>query len=577
MTDLLQKKSNEFYKLMNKVIDDVKLSDYDQEVDNFDKFNNFERQLRKILDFNKSQLHYTKGDDIEELEESDENEIQKFNTQVDSTIDEFIISTGSQKLLQSMIQQYVEDNGENKSTFHQKISTVLDFIIWLNLNLELPYRTSFYQSLIFISTQILLISTEEIESFWTYIESRLKIIKYKLFSGSINERMYILQLGNSLTDYFETSRFGDKTKPIKKDTINDRIQSRIRTFMTNLLEFEDSTGRNKFFHMGNSIAPRIPTKDKFLSDIMDIQKVFNDPVFYMRRENYKEFLAMTDKITAVLGELLKEYKEYRMKKIEPDQFNRKPTISITEANYLKKKFSKKLFVPSSYIGANEDKKKEDIDFLFDQLESPIVKLQYIAQIFMVGGLYSEASNASKTDLLKSIGAPPNARHLTEENINATLAKKYFELKKEIQNGLRKCDPQTMFLFQTLHFGERSWWALLLKGKDSDIQNVFANKLITPEELISTEDKFLKLYPYKNKKSFNTYITPQVSKKMRKSRGLENLKESVVFNVENAEEDNKLINEKLIDEDTMEDKSELKEKKSSNLWKMLRKRRYELVE
>ncbi|KAI5966301.1 uncharacterized protein KGF55_000610 [Candida pseudojiufengensis] len=575
MTDILRKKSEDFYKLIKKVVANVELSNLSGESSNFKKFNKFKTQLNRILK-NDGSLRLPQSQDNEIAEEHVVNEIEKYNTQLDSSFDEFIVTTGSQKFIQSIIHDYVEDEDKDQSHFHQQLDTVLDFTLWLAIDLELPVKSSYYQNLLFISSQLISLSVGELSLFWTYLESRMAMIKNKLFTGTTSERMYILELGNFLTDYFQTSGYGDKTNSIEKDTNNDIIQARVRTLMTNLLEFEDSTGRNKYFRFGNRITPKITMKDKFLSDVMDIQKIFNDPIFYMKKENYKDLHKMSDKIHAVYDVLLKEYKSYRAKLNEPDQFTKKPKVLESEARYLCKKFESKKYVPETYIGAVAENHKADVDFLFNQLESPKIKLLYIAQIFILAGLYSESAPQTKRDFLRSIGAPTNSKHLTDETVNNTTAKTFFELKKDISNNLRLADSQTMFLFQSLHFGEKSWWGLLLKGKDSDIQNIFADKMITPEEAENIQEKHLSLYPYKSKKNFNTYITPQVSKKMRKSRGLENLRKRVDFDAKKAEEDNIRISDQLNDEDSMEDKTELKEKKSSNSWKILRKRRYDLV-
>lgn len=529
-------------------------------------FENYKDATVDLLTLDEAQFKFEEPKDLEE------EDIKKFNDSVYSKLKETILSTSFQKVLLSFIEVDV-DSGDSQLT--KKIALVLDYLLWLAIEVDKTAKTTFYYCLEVVLNQLFSISTSQVESFWSFVEARLPTIQGKLFENSFGERIAILLLGNSLTDKYNTLITGMKTDTTMKDTLNDRFQSRVRIFMTELLAIDDNTGLNKYFHIHSAIPPHIRTKDVFISDVLDIQKMFNDPLFYLKKSNVMEFNKMTEKIYRVYGQLVEEELRFRAKSPLPEQFRFLEPKSEPEQEYLRQKYLQREYVPESYLESSFEKgskldetQNADYKFFYHQMELSKIRVQYLLMIYILSVFYVELTPGNKSEFMKNIGAPVTTKHITEESPAASTVKKYIQIKTELPSLLKGIDASLPFLFLHLGLDERIWWRWLLHGKDDQNQGFFVNKLLQPEVLDAQEDAFKKLYPYKNKRSFNTFVTPQVSKKMRTEIGLANLEQTAKFDIEKATEELNGIKEEL----EKGDNDDLKDRKSAYSWKLLRWKR-----
>ncbi|KAI5969158.1 hypothetical protein CANMA_001825 [Candida margitis] len=564
MDEILSSKRTQLVELINTVIG----KEFDAYGEDYyaNAFTSYKDATIDQLSLDEAQFKFEEPDDLSEAE------IEKFNETVSSKLKETLLNTSFQKVLLSLIEEHIKS--EN-SHLIGKLALTLDYLLWLALEVDRSTKLSFYYCLEVVSNQLFSISTNKVECFWSYVESRLPIIQSQLFENSFAERISILSLGNSLTDRYNTSITGIQTDSTMKDTINDRFQFRVRMFMTELLAIDDNTGLNKYFHTHNVIPPHIETKDVFISDVLEIQKMFNDPLYYLRKSNVMNFTKMTEKLYRVYGQLVEEELRFRKKNPLPEQFSFLEPKSEPEKEYLHQKYLHREYVPESYLESNfgkesksEQSQNTDYKFLYHRMEISKVRMQYLLMIYILSVFYVELTPSSKSEFMESIGAPTTTKHITEDFPPIGAVKKYTEIKTELSTVLKKIDPSLSFLFIHLSLDEKIWWKWLLHGKDEKNEGFFVDKILKPEILAAREDAFKNLYPYKNKRSFNTYVTPQVSKKMRTERGLEKLEQAAKFDSEKATEELSSVEKEL--ESGSND--ELRDKKSSYSWKLLRWKR-----
>lgn len=465
-------------------------------------------------------------------------------------------------------------------TYQKKIAFLLDFLIWLALKVDECAKPAFYQTLLTALQQLLAISTDEAQIFWNYLEARLDLIKNGLFHNNVGERMQILQLTNTLIDKFRTTKVENRADLYKKDTQDDVFQSRVRSFVTQLLKFDDTTGLNKYFHLANRKPVLIYVKDDFLLDLLEVQKVFNNPIHFMKKLEAKNLKRLGSKIQTVLQELFQDERNYRNSSPLADPLKLKQQKPDTERKFLNEKISTQLFVPETYFESHfltpkdeafAELQKRDGQYVSKELKASKSRLQYICEIYIVVSLYSDLSQSAKLELLRDIGSPAGSKHLTDEDLPHSTAKYFLDIKKDILAEMKRIDSALYHTLLNLNVSEKSWWRWLLVGKDLKYGGVyFSDLLLSSEELERTETSLKEYLPFKNKKSFNTYVTPQVSRKMRTPLGLKQLKLMKVFNVEHALKELEEIRE--CDKNDEVDHIYQNERRCSLVWKTMRKRR-----
>ena len=120
--------------------------------------------------------------------------------------------------------------------------------------------------------------------------------------------------------------------------------------------------------------------------------------------------------------------------------------------------------------------------------------------------------------MSSIHAPPNIKHFVDGVLPDDIVSSFGNVKKDIMHTLRATDPHWLFLLQHLTISEKNWWSWLTYGKTLKLTSRFFDKNLTSDDIHNTEDTFKSIYPYKDKKYFNTFVTPQVTRKMKIQRG-----------------------------------------------------------
>ncbi|KAK6463340.1 hypothetical protein DFJ63DRAFT_334878 [Scheffersomyces coipomensis] len=427
-----------------------------------------------------------------------------------------------------------------------KLAVLLDFQIYVIRNIYPNSKPIFYESISRISKLLFSISTSQVEVFWYYIESRGKTIQQHVFNkAAINDRISILEICNSLTDkYIPIDSKGNKSS-ILKDNFNDRFQYRLRAFISNLFNFEDNTGLNKFFHISQRVPIDLTFKSHFLEDLVTIHRIFNDPYYYLKKQNAKDATIIIEKMLMVLHTFLEE----KQKLAVGDQFEIHNSKSEETKKYLTNKFSKLQYYPENYLktaftSSNPaDVLKEDRDYFNDLSKEPKVILEYIIMISILCGFYFELTRDNKADFIKQLGAPSSIKHITEDFCPDTIKGKLYKMKKEIINEIKSVDSSLAFLIQSLNFSDKVWCGWLLFGKDPKTNKpLFDDKLLTEKDLQDAVEKLTAYLPFKNKKYFNTYVTPQLSRKMKIERGLNKLEN---YDIEMNEVDARDVGEESI--------------------------------
>ncbi|KAG2731580.1 hypothetical protein G9P44_005167 [Scheffersomyces stipitis] len=227
--------------------------------------------------------------------------------------------------------------------FFNRISVVLDVLVFLVLNGHEFTKQILYDSLSRISRFLLSISTSQVDIFWWYLESRELLFQERVFDRTAtSDRIAVLDLCNSLTDKFIFKGLSGKKRHLQKDSFNDKFQYRVRVFITNIFAFEDNTGLNKYFHIANRSIYEVKTKSQFVEDLMAIEKLFNDPYYYLKKSNSKELSRLMDRLINVY-EYIKEMELDFQKKLRIDQFLVPEPRSEADKEYLSKKYSRVLY------------------------------------------------------------------------------------------------------------------------------------------------------------------------------------------------------------------------------------------
>jgi THO complex subunit HPR1 len=561
-----------------KTVDDGKFSPYTTTIDSLIK------QLEIHLDYTIDESKLSG-----ELSPTIKEDIEKFNNEVGSKSIDCVVSTGVQYVLHQILSNHLQminqpDETQPTVDFKQykipqqelntftKLKILLDFQIHLYLHEYHYMKPILYESISIVVRFLFSITTTEVDKFWYYMESRESIISTKVFSrDSVSDRISMLEVCNFLTDKYILRSARGEIFPNKKDSFNDVFQFRVRTFITNLLAFEDNTGLNKYFSVNNRYVPDFnKIGNQFLEDILYLQKLFNDPYRYLKKENSRELLVMMDRTLNVYEYLLTEESASRGKLI--DQFAMPKPKSDREKIYLTEKYAHLQYFPESFWTTipNTSMTEKDMNLYMDEFSKSKTRFQYLMQIYIIANLYFELTASNKRELLKSIGAPSNVKHITDETLTDSQKRFFFKVKKEVFAGLKTTDNQFAFLVQHLSLSEKIWWSWLIYGKNSDGKSFFARDDLSDDDLRQVSDQFQGILPFKSTKYFNTYVTPQLSRKMKAERGIEKLQYT-------ERHENKYDDEiaRLSAEIEQEPTPESIERRNTLLWKQLRQNRAKL--
>lgn len=511
----------------------------------FEHFESSVAEIELVIKLDELQYDISLPNDIAETEkEQVEMEVKQFNSSIhqrlldsiylgafENVLDQYVSSLITEYESESKEMEVVENVSILKKLIpiYNRISVLLDFSIYL-ASFNSTYKKLFHKLVLNLLDILLDISGNQLDIFWNYMESRLVLLGKHVFEKSVTgDRIALLEICNPLTDrYYKRGKINDT---YKKDTFHDALQSRIRLFANNLLAVDDNTGLNKYFNVAGRSLPEMGVpkrKTNFIRDLMTCLKVVRDPYSYMKPSKLKDFRDASSACRRVFDELiLKELKT--TKKSSKDLYLIKPELSESEKEYLRQKYKETEYFPEVYWLSvfNKDSQtldkefKSDEDHYLDLLDDGKLRLIILLQIILISSFFSEMNSQYKRTFLQRL--PPKTKHIVDDTVNDQVSTAFYRIKKAAISELMTIDPSLSFLLQHVIALERYWWKWLVYNKDPETQKpLLSNKILTEDKLVEVDNKFKGLFPIKEKKYFNIYVTPQLSRKMKGKRGMDNI-------------------------------------------------------
>ncbi|RCK60736.1 hypothetical protein Cantr_08522 [Candida viswanathii] len=514
----------------------------------------------------------------EELPEAQKAEVEDYNKTIGTNLEEFVLSSAFRSVIQSRIEEFLQNEDSSSAELYNSLALILDFELSYAINISSETKNVFYESWDQVTKLLSSISTPIIEGFWGYFEARLPVIMNKIFENTTMERIKLLYTFNYLTDRFDIKNDDDKRDSYKKDSFNDTFEARVRFLAANILAFEDNTGLNKYFLRSDRTAPSLVVDDPFLTDMMDIQKLLRDPLSYTKADNHKKLRSLGEKCNKVVNQIIMEEQKFRSEFPLDDESWILPPRPEEEQEYLREKYSKLTYVPETYFTSlfkgKEDKlqagDKELLDAILSQSNT---RMQYLVMIFIAANVISELLPKIKQNFMTSLHAPLNVKHFIQDSITEGIERLFGHLKRDIPLLASQHNrPFTALLQHVLH-SEREWWRWLLYGKDYKTGKLLLlDRDTSSEELQKVADDLEKIYRYKDSRYFNTYVTPQVTRKMKAQRGLSQMNSVENFPVDDVKRNVEDIEDEISNTEDSSTKHELLEKKSLLSWRLLRNER-----
>lgn len=470
--------------------------------------------------------------------------------------------------------------------FFCKLFLLLDAFVYLVLEKYSGAKPSFYVCLSNILDLLFNVSPKAINTFWYYMDTRFLLFEEKMFdANAVSDRISLLELTNRITDKFYIFKRKDS---YQKDSFNDKLDARIRLFVSNILLFEDNTGLNKYFSVSNRVVNEtIPTgkyktNDSFLKGAIQLQKLFNDPYYFLKQSNHRILREYVDVMRDVVDHLLQqEISENRSKKGKgnSDHYSSvQPKKSEAEEANLKAKYKSMHYFPELYWispfenlrGTHYDElKAKDLDFWNNQFKSSKFRRTYLLQVYIVTGMLVELTASNKKELLKSINAPASVKHITEDSTIETFLPSIIRLRKRFRDVMKQCDEKFFFLLQHLAVNELYWWGWLIYNKNTDGKPFFSKPPLSQEDIDTVKEKFKTVVPFKEKRYFNLYATPQLSRKMKIATGLELLKKDNLPDIDLLKSKLSALRDKASVTEDLDELKQLKEQISFLRWKVLK--------
>lgn len=545
-------------------------------------------------------------DDNAVTDEPTLDKIKQFNSSLGQQWRDFVLRTGLAKTVDVLLRRVRDAEQEEKSqAFEQfalsaavldtlnKLLLLIDLLIALAGNDAFPSaRGDFYQILTIIVESLTEPSTDTLEIFWYALESRQKVISDTIFDQKVTlDRIAMLGICNGITDkYYRRGKTG-KYDSYQKDTFNDKLHARVRTFLSGLLLFDDLTGLNKYFSIANRVnkEPHLGVAktgdDELLQDILQFYRLLRDPYAYLK--NPRMLSKQVDSLDRLYGYLLDEEAKYAKKHPARDIYQVKVELLDSKKAALAKQSQNGVFFAENYwLSPFEDiqrglqfdsVKDEDQKVALKRFDSSKCRQLLLIQMYLVSSFFLELQSSRKKSVLQKAGAAASTKHVSEDSTPEVLIKTFIKIKREISALIRAWDTQLSFLLQHVSQSEEFWWSWLLWGKNKQRQPLLGESAISSEESRATAEKFDAYAPYKTKRYFNTHATPQLSRKMRTQTGL-----SLLEVTETERDYDGRINElseRIANENDESVKLELKEERSVLIWKKaktLRSREWLLV-
>lgn len=487
-----------------------------------------------------------------------------------------IIQSGLDNIAGSILESIIK-SPEINATSMTELNTTIDLLIYIASE---STNAIFFHLLSMILDTLFDYSIEHAETFWSHVEFRRPEVEEKVFDNSkTSDRIALLELCNSVTDKYYRKTGRGLFDSYKEDSFNDRFKFRVRAFLANLLKLEDNTGLNKYFATGNRIAPDMVTQKtregNFVKDIIDINKMFRDPYFYIRPANHQLLSRNLDLLLKVYQYLLDEETKYYRACPAPDIFSVPSARPQAEIDALLLSYDQKPYYPEHYWTSQfeevkkgpafEELKRKDQDHIYNLFDSTATRQLWLLQIYVICNFLYEMLPDSKRALLKKVDAPSGVKHVSEDFVPDRLLSMLFKIKRELPRLYRSIDGPFAYVLQNLSACESSWWSWLIYGKDSEGKPLLGKSPLSSDNLMETTEKLKNIVLFREKRYFNTYATPQLSRRMKVPIGMAVLKtdvQPVDYEKEIVDMNNKIKNGFT---NVMEDRDIL-------LWKQLKQAR-----
>lgn len=552
-----------------------------------------EAQVKGMLD---KIEHFNEFEANAEAEDTTREKISTFNSTLVQQSRNFVVkmafTTAADALANKLRSE--DDNAEKPVNFKGIPCTTLQhnvlnlFLLLLDVLIAFAGHESFpsaqndfYLVLQLIVESLVSLSSEVLEAFWYALESRQQAISTVIFDQKITlNRIAMLGICNSITDrYYRRGKSG-KYDSYEKDSFNDNLHARVRTFLSSLLLFDDLTGLNKYFAIANRVnrEPNLGMAkngdEELLRDILQFHRLLRDPYHYLKSPHLLS--RQVESLDRLYGYLLDEETKYAKKHPVPEVFKvKEPILEDTRAR-LTKHYERAVFFPEHYWlspfeeiqkGAEFDAlKAEDQRIALKRFDSSRFRRLLLIQMYLVSAFFLELQASRKREVVRRIGAPANTKHIKDDNTPEVLIKTFLKIKREIPRLCRTWDTQLAFLLQHVSQSEENWMEWLIYGKNAQGKPLLGTFSIPQEEIEIALEKFDKVAPYKTKRYFNTHATPQLSRKMRTKTGL-----SLLLATSEAESDYDAKISELTDRISSEAdesvKHELQEERSLLLWRL----------
>lgn len=414
----------------------------------------------------------------------------------------------------------------------EKLSLLFDTILHLYKAGGLPaVKNSFYSILQTVLETLLLVSTDAIGVFWNYMESRRDIMSSGFFdANSPLDRIALLKICNGLTDMYYERNSSGKYDSYEKNTFSDVFQARVRAFVTSIFNFDDATGLNKLLMLARRtnkephLGPSKTSDGHLLRDILSFQRLLRDPYTFLK--NPRLLSSQVDAMSRLSAYFLDE--EGRYAKIHPprDLFAVKPETSAstqgdqkTDLIFSPEQCWLSAFAQTATSEELEAIKNQDEKYATKRFDQSKFRKLLLVQLFMVSCFFLELQASRKLTMLKTTDIPASAKHIIDETTPEHLAVKFQKMKRDILHQIRSCNTPLLFILQHLSHSEEYWWSWLIDGKQKGGSTLVSFDDFTEKDIAETQQKFDAAAPYKTKRYFNTYATPQLSRRMKVQTGL----------------------------------------------------------
>lgn len=511
----------------------------------------------------------------------DKKEVAKaFKSSLKAQSSSFVLLMALTKSADTVISTIRQQEHLNQSidTSLDRLALLLDLAMWTTKTHSTV--SDFHLLLQTVAESFELLSTDTISGFWTYMESRKTVFLDHAFDRKVTlHRIAMLAICNGLTDKLYTRGKNGKLDSYEKDTFNDTLQARVRIYLSSILMFDDLTGLNKYFSIANRVnrEPHIGTPksgdEELLQEVLQFVRLLRDPYSYLK--NPRMLSKVVDSMSRLSDYFLSEESKHKRRYPTLDASAiPKPRLKTQELE-LTKKYEAVGFCPEQYWlapfepiqrGPQFDAvREEDKKVVIAQFDSSKYRSLILLQIYLVSCFFLELQSSKKRTFLMDIHAPASTKHILEASTPESLVKSFMKLKRDISSLTKIWDGQLSFLLQQLSGSEENWWAWLLYAKRSDGSLVLAEDPLTEEEIQATKEKFGSTAPYKTKRYFNTYVTPQLSRRMRTQTGIQLLRRSGHVDLQQEIDE---VDQELVGAD-LDTRKELLDKRTVLLWKKLK--------